>query len=102
MNCPACGVDNREGARFCRGCGAQLLEVDPNTGQRLDYIAVADFLETNIREKITSEAVDVRIGIHINSMATSRSLRPRWNAPSIRSKGLRLVARDRRRVGTGL
>ena len=26
MNCPACGTDNREGARFCRGCGARLLE----------------------------------------------------------------------------
>ncbi len=26
MKCPACGDDNREGARFCRGCGAQLLE----------------------------------------------------------------------------
>jgi len=26
MKCPDCGADNREGARFCRGCGAQLLE----------------------------------------------------------------------------
>jgi serine/threonine protein phosphatase PrpC len=26
MNCPACGVDNREGARFCRSCGANLPE----------------------------------------------------------------------------
>ncbi len=24
MNCPACGADNREGARFCRSCGHQL------------------------------------------------------------------------------
>lgn len=26
MKCPACGADNREGARFCRGCGLRLLE----------------------------------------------------------------------------
>ena len=24
MNCSACGADNREGARFCRSCGAGL------------------------------------------------------------------------------
>jgi serine/threonine protein phosphatase PrpC len=26
MHCPVCGGDNREGARFCRHCGAQLAE----------------------------------------------------------------------------
>jgi hypothetical protein len=26
MNCPACGADNRAGARYCRECGTQLLE----------------------------------------------------------------------------
>jgi hypothetical protein len=26
MNCPNCGVDNRQGARFCRGCGMELAE----------------------------------------------------------------------------
>lgn len=35
MNCPACGVDNREGARFCRGCGAQLLEVDTSVAPKV-------------------------------------------------------------------
>ena len=29
MNCPACGVDNREGARFCRRCGTDLQSVAP-------------------------------------------------------------------------
>jgi serine/threonine protein phosphatase PrpC len=28
MNCPACGADNREGARFCRECGTQVLEAE--------------------------------------------------------------------------
>lgn len=26
MNCPTCGVENREGARFCHHCGAELNE----------------------------------------------------------------------------
>ncbi len=31
MNCPACGVDNREGARFCRRCGTDLHSFVPDT-----------------------------------------------------------------------
>jgi serine/threonine protein phosphatase PrpC len=28
MICPVCGTENREGARFCRGCGKNLTEVE--------------------------------------------------------------------------
>ncbi len=31
MDCPACGADNREGARFCRRCGADMISLPPET-----------------------------------------------------------------------
>ena len=34
MNCPECGADNREGARFCRECGTEFLEAE--SGPALD------------------------------------------------------------------
>ncbi|MBI4242344.1 MAG: AAA family ATPase [Candidatus Rokubacteria bacterium] len=33
MNCPACGQDNREGARFCNACGRPLVARCPACGQ---------------------------------------------------------------------
>ena len=27
MLCPSCGYENREGARFCLGCGARLRDI---------------------------------------------------------------------------
>ena len=32
MLCPSCGHENREGARFCDGCGALLAPVCPSCG----------------------------------------------------------------------
>jgi uncharacterized protein len=40
---------------------ASLLEIDPQTGQRLNYTKVADALETNIRDKFTTEEISVHI-----------------------------------------
>lgn len=40
---------------------AELLEVDPNTGEKLDYIGVAALLEEKIRQRFESDAVDVHI-----------------------------------------
>jgi len=40
---------------------AQLLEIDPVTGKKLDYIAVSRDLETHIRQKFESDKVDVAI-----------------------------------------
>jgi len=33
MNCPACGQDNREGARFCNACGGRLEARCPSCGR---------------------------------------------------------------------
>ncbi|MFM1851634.1 MAG: hypothetical protein RIS54_1318 [Verrucomicrobiota bacterium] len=49
---------------------AQLLEVDPRTGERLDYTKVAHYLEEKIRDKFTGDdGVDVAIGVHIIGFA---------------------------------
>jgi len=32
MECSRCGTHNREGAQFCRNCGAQLIQTCPNCG----------------------------------------------------------------------
>ena len=47
---------------------AQLLEFNPNTGERLDYVDVARQLE-NIRQKYSSSAVGVDIDYHIIGFA---------------------------------
>ncbi|MDR3500249.1 MAG: MMPL family transporter [Parvibaculum sp.] len=40
---------------------AELLEVDPETHQKLDYFKVANLLETNIRQKYVNADTDVKI-----------------------------------------
>ena len=48
---------------------AELLEFNPNTGERLDYIEVSRQLEEKIREKYQSEDIDVNIDVHIIGFA---------------------------------
>jgi len=48
---------------------AQLLEFNPNTGERLDYVDVARQLEENIRQKYSSNVVGVDIDYHIIGFA---------------------------------
>lgn len=48
---------------------AQLLEIDPATGERLDYIKVARALEERIRGEYEGWAVDVHLGVHIIGFA---------------------------------
>ncbi len=40
---------------------ARLLEIDPSSGEKLDYIKVSHLLEEKIREKYQSDLVDVHI-----------------------------------------
>jgi predicted RND superfamily exporter protein len=40
---------------------AQLLEINPKTGERLDYVEVANQLETKLRAQIQSPTIDVHI-----------------------------------------
>jgi len=40
---------------------AQLVEIDPATGERLDYLAVSDQLEEKIRNKYADDRVDIHM-----------------------------------------
>ncbi len=48
---------------------AQLLEFNPNTGERLNYVDVARQLEENIRQKYSNSDVGVNIDYHIIGFA---------------------------------
>lgn len=48
---------------------AQLLEFDPNTGEKLDYIGVAKQLEDKVRGKFQGDKVQVEIDVHIIGFA---------------------------------
>ena len=57
------GIVGRLVANDFRGAiiSAQLLEIDPNTGQKLDYIEVGRLLEERIRGTYQSDLIDVHI-----------------------------------------
>ena len=40
---------------------AELVEIDPRTGKRLDYLEVARLLEDRLREPFTNESVEIHI-----------------------------------------
>lgn len=49
---------------------AQLLEIDPSTGEQLDYTKVANYLEEKIRDRFaTGGDIDVALGVHIIGFA---------------------------------
>jgi len=48
---------------------AELLEFDPNSGKKLDYISVAEEMEQRIRDKYQTDAVGIELDIHIIGFA---------------------------------
>jgi predicted RND superfamily exporter protein len=48
---------------------AQLQEIDPRTGEKLDYLYVADYLEKNIREKYEAKGLRFGLNVHILGFA---------------------------------
>ena len=58
MNCPTCGTDNREGARFCRGCGALLAEPQPVETEPAEGQAVAEETATSPPDEPEAESVE--------------------------------------------
>ena len=63
MKCQICGHDNREGARFCDSCGAELVAPDASTP--LDIGLSPDFVgrhpEMDELSKALGDALEGRI-----------------------------------------
>ena len=45
MNCPACGTDNRKGARFCSNCGANLGEDEVQLSPEPEQVPVGERID---------------------------------------------------------
>jgi serine/threonine protein phosphatase PrpC len=65
MNCPECGTDNREGANFCRMCGAELSSV-PTTSEPAQ--PVSD-LEAPEKERQELQELEVLAGSTVEEEA---------------------------------
>lgn len=56
MNCPACGAENREGARFCRHCGSEMALPDP--GQAPPTVEAQPSSEPDTQPEVEAPAVE--------------------------------------------
>ena len=65
MVCPACGVDNREGAKFCNECAAPLAETAPTTALEERKVVSVLFCDlvgfTAASEQVDPEDVRARL-----------------------------------------
>ena len=62
MNCPACSAENRNGARFCRSCGANLLEDEGPSAPESESASIAESsAETEQKGTVPEEKVPEQI-----------------------------------------
>ena len=58
MICPACGVDNREDARFCDACGSPLAQTQPHEQRKVVTVLFCDVSgSTALGERLDPETV---------------------------------------------
>ncbi|MGD9318130.1 MAG: protein phosphatase 2C domain-containing protein [Anaerolineae bacterium] len=55
MNCSACGADNREGARFCRSCGASLQRNEEQPARQSEETVVGKEADESEPQVVTPE-----------------------------------------------
>ena len=53
MNCPTCGKDNPEDARFCGVCGANLISGETSVGTELPMVGFGEAVSRGFRKYFT-------------------------------------------------
>ncbi|HEX2423664.1 MAG TPA: adenylate/guanylate cyclase domain-containing protein [Actinomycetota bacterium] len=69
--CPACGADNREGARFCDACGSSLEAPEPGGSRRTVTVLFSDITgSTELSHRLDPELFSEILGRYFDSVRT--------------------------------
>ena len=69
--CPACGAENREGARFCDACGSSLEAPEPGGSRRTVTVLFSDITgSTELSHRLDPELFSEILGRYFESVRT--------------------------------
>src|SRR5204863_4693853 len=69
--CPACGAENREGARFCDACGSSLEVPEPGGSRRTVTVLFSDITgSTELSHRLDPELFSEILGRYFDSVRT--------------------------------
>jgi class 3 adenylate cyclase/tetratricopeptide (TPR) repeat protein len=69
--CPACGAENREGARFCDACGSSLEAPEPGGSRRTVTVLFSDITgSTELSHRLDPELFSEILGRYFDSVRT--------------------------------
>jgi len=98
LMCAACGTDNRDAAKFCKGCGGKLVALPPRSAKEREAVdeAWGETVQSSLEEDLRADDLDEPTVIV--PPGASRPLRLDTAASALASQPRRI--RDTRRHGT--